>query len=178
LQNLEIRTADVNTFEPGATFDRIVSIEMLEHVRNHRVLFGRMAGWLAPEGLAFFHVFRHARFPYTFDTEGSGNWMGRHFFTGGIMPSADLLPSFQDALALVDRWEWDGTHYEKTSNAWLERLDARRDQALAILADHYGADEPARWLQRWRIFFMACAEMFGLDKGQEWGVSHYLVANR
>lgn len=172
LENLEIRTADVNTFEPRATFDRIVSIEMLEHVRNHRTLFGRLAGWLDEGGLAFFHVFRHARFPYTFDTEGSGNWMGRHFFTGGIMPSPNLFAAVQSDLALVEQWELDGTHYERTANAWLENLDAHREAILAIFRDHYGEEQAARWLQRWRIFFMACAEMFGLDKGREWGVTH------
>lgn len=174
LKNVQIETADINTFEPGQRFDRIVSIEMLEHVRNHRALFARIAEWLEPDGLAFFHVFRHRNYPYTFETEGSGNWMGRYFFTGGVMPSDDLLPAFQDALTLVDRWQWDGTHYEKTANAWLEQLDVHRREILAILAKHYGTADAAKWVQRWRIFFMACAEMFGLDDGQEWGVSHYL----
>lgn len=172
LRNLEVVTSDINTFEPGRRFDRVVSVEMFEHVRNLPALFGRIGGWVNPGARLFVHVFRHKDFAYLFETNGAGNWMGRHFFTGGVMPSRDLLPALASGWRLSDRREWDGTHYEKTANAWLRNLDAGKDGAVNILQAHYG-DSAGRWLQRWRIFFMACAELFGYDKGSEWGVSHY-----
>jgi cyclopropane-fatty-acyl-phospholipid synthase len=112
--------------------------------------------------------------PYLFEARDESDWMSRHFFSGGMMPSDELALRFQDRLELVTRWRWDGTHYEKTSNAWLANVDARREEVLAVLATTYGAGSADRWLQRWRLFFMACAELFGYQRGQEWWVSHYL----
>lgn len=173
LTNLHVVTADINDFTPDETFDRIVTIEMLEHVRNYHSLFARMATWLNPEGSLFVHIFRHKTYPYRFEANGGGNWMGRHFFTGGLMPSHDLFTVAQVSLAVEESWLVNGTNYENTANAWLANLDSSREKALEILAQHYGEKHAHLWLNRWRIFFMACAELFGMAGGEEWGVSHY-----
>lgn len=178
LSNLEIVVSDVNAFEPGRRFDRIVSIEMLEHVRNHRALLQRIAGWLEPEGRLFVHVFCHREYAYPFEVKADDDWMGRHFFTGGLMPSEDWLLHFQDALALRDRWTLDGRHYSRTARAWLANLDANREKILTLFREVYGADEAQRWLGRWRIFFLACEELWGFRSGSEWRVAHYLWERR
>jgi cyclopropane-fatty-acyl-phospholipid synthase len=174
LSNLNVVTADMNEFATEQRFDRIVSVEMFEHMRNWRELFGRVHGWLSPGGRFLMHVFCHRSTPYFFEDEGPTDWMGRHFFSGGLMPSDDLPLRFQDHLRLLRRWRWDGCHYERTLNNWLVNMDARRASILPILARTYGADQADLWWQRWRIFFMACAELFGYDRGQQWRVSHYL----
>jgi cyclopropane-fatty-acyl-phospholipid synthase len=174
LTNLEIVTCDMNRFAIDERFDRIVSVEMFEHMRNYRVLFGKLHDWLKPGGKFFMHIFVHRSVPYEFVDQGPSDWMGRHFFSGGIMPSTDLPLFFQDHLKIKQRWHWDGTHYEKTANAWLANTDARRATILPMMAQTYGAEHAEQWLQRWRIFFMACAELFGYRNGQEWWVSHYL----
>jgi len=181
LTNLTVITADMNDFDPARTrgpgvgFDRIVSVEMFEHMRNYDRLCERIASWLRPGGKCFVHLFCHRNSAYEYETEGAANWMGRHFFTGGIMPSRDLLSRFDGHLRVSSQWEWNGEHYRRTSNAWLANLDARRSTVLPILARVYGDADALRWLHRWRVFFMAVAEMFGCAGGNEWFVSHYLL---
>ena len=178
LGNVEIITRDVNQLElPEGEFDRAVSIEMFEHMRNYRHLLGRVSRWLEPEGKLFVHIFVHRYLMYPFETEGDDNWMGRYFFTGGLMPSADTLLHFQEDLTLEQRWLVPGTHYERTANHWLENQDHHREEVMAVLTEAYGADEAARWFQRWRMFWMACAELFGYSGGDEWLVAHYRFSN-
>ena len=174
LDNVEIRTGDINQFTCEGGFDRIVSVEMFEHLRNWPEMFGRVHDWLKPGGRFFMHVFVHRDVPYAFVDGGDSDWMSRYFFSGGMMPSDELATRFQDDLRCIERWRWDGRHYEKTANAWLENLDAAREELMPIMAATYGERDAALWLQRWRVFFMACAELFGYRKGQEWWVSHYL----
>lgn len=178
LTNLEIRTADMNVFEPGQRFDRIVSVEMFEHMRNYETLLGRIEQWLEADGRLLVHVFCHKKYTYLFEERGAGNWMGRHFFSGGVMPSIDLLPSVPSGLRLEKRWDWEGRHYERTANAWLENLDKNRDEARRILAGVYGERDADRWVGRWRLFLIACAELFGYASGGEWGVAHYRFEKR
>jgi len=174
LDNITVLTEDMNHFEAGRRFDRVVSVEMFEHMRNYRKLFRRVSTWLEPDGHFFMHIFVHRSTPYEFLDQGPSDWMGRHFFSGGIMPSDDLPLRFQEHLRLVRRHRWNGQHYEKTSNAWLANMDEKKDRIMPILAATYGHANAERWFQRWRIFFMACAELFGFDEGREWYVSHYL----
>ena len=180
LHNVRVVTCDVNALElPPAAFDRCVSVEMFEHVRNHEALLGRIAGWLRADGRLFVHIFVHRLAAYVYDDHGEDNWMGRHFFTGGLMPAADTLLHLQRDLVLERRWLVDGTHYQRTAEAWLRNQDRERDALLPILAQAYGGPAQARlWFQRWRMFWMACAELFGYDGGQQWLVSHYRFAPR
>ena len=175
--NVRVITADMRTFEPEGTFDRVVSVEMLEHMRNLPELFRRISSWLAPEGKLFAHVFCHRAQPYLFATDGADDWMGRHFFTGGMMPSYDLLPSLDEHLQLEERWAVDGTHYARTARAWRENLETERAAVMPVLSRTYGPDA-ARWFHRWRLFFLACEELFGFRNGSEWLVGHYRFARR
>ena len=174
LDNLRVITADMNDFAIEHRFDRVVSIEMFEHMRNWAALFQRIHAWLKPGGKFFMHIFCHRDQPYLFEDRGDDDWMSRHFFSGGMMPGDALPARFQSHLHLVGQWRWNGRHYEKTANAWLANMDARRDSILPILAATYGADQAPLWWMRWRLFFMACAETFGYDAGETWRVGHYL----
>jgi len=178
LANVTVLTCDVNALSlPANGFDRCVSIEMFEHMRNYEQLLRRIAGWLRPDGKLFAHLFCHRDLMYPFDTAADDDWMGRHFFTGGLMPAADTLLWFQDDLRIDKRWLLDGTHYQRTANHWLANQDAQRERADRALAAAYG-DAHRLWRQRWRMFWMACAELFGYDGGQQWGVVHYLFSKR
>ena len=176
--NVNVITADINGFEIDRTFDRVVSIEMFEHMSNHTELMRRVAGWLRAEGKLFVHVFSHKTYPYLFEEDGQSNWMGRHFFTGGIMPGHDYLPGCDQHVRCEEDWWQDGTHYQKTAEAWLSNTDAARGDILDVFAQTYGKANAKRWYHRWRIFYMACAELWGYAGGSEWGVSHYLFAKR
>ena len=176
--NVTVITAQVADFHPRERFDRVMSVEMFEHLRNWPEMFRRISGWLRPGGRFFMHVFVHRAVPYAFEARDESDWMARHFFSGGMMPSDDLALRFQEHLALAARWRWDGTHYARTAEAWLARFDARRDSVLPILEEVYGASAAALWWTRWRLFFISCAELFGYDEGREWWVAHYLFEPR
>jgi cyclopropane-fatty-acyl-phospholipid synthase len=175
--NIEVVTADMNDFDTPRRFDRAVSLEMFEHMRNWKELYRRLSTWLRPDGRFLQHVFCHRRFAYPYVASGDADWMARHFFTGGIMPSDDQPYHFQDDLEVVDHWRIDGRHYSRTLEAWLDNLDRSKRDLQAVLRDVYGSDA-AIWFHRWRIFFMACSELFAFRRGQEWWVSHYLLAPR
>ncbi len=178
LGNVRVLTCDMNGFDIEQRFDRIVSVEMFEHMRNWPEMFRRVSGWLEPGGRFFMHVFVHRSTSYPFVEKDSSDWMSRHFFSGGMMPADDLALHFQDDLKLVRRWRWNGSHYERTANAWLANMDARRDAVWPLLEQTYGTDAATQWWMRWRVFFMSCAELFGYEKGEQWWVSHYLFERR
>lgn len=176
--NVQVITADMNDFSIDRRFDRVVSVEMFEHMRNYQALMGRIHAWLKPGGKLFVHIFTHRRLAYPFETEGDDDWMGRYFFTGGLMPSRDLLPRFQGDLKLEEQWHFNGRHYQRTLEAWLVNQDRHQDEIVALFRETYGPEQADRWFQRWRVFFMACAELFGYRHGEEWGVSHYRFGKR
>jgi len=173
LENVHVITADMNDFSIDSSFDRVVSIEMFEHMRNYELLLNKISGWLKPGGKLFIHIFTHKTLVYPFTEEGEGDWMGRNFFSGGIMPSHQLLLYFQNDLKIESTWRFSGTHYERTSLAWLNKMDSQKSEITEIFCKAYGKDQTPVWFQRWRIFFMACEVLFGYDNGREWGVSHY-----
>ena len=174
LSNLKIVTGDVNDFDPEKTFDRVVSVEMFEHVRNHRELFRRIHSWLNPEGRLFTHVFCHRSVSYPFQVEGEADWMSKHFFSGGTMPGDDLFLRISGQLELERQHRWSGSHYARTSEAWLQNLDRRKETVMDLFRKDLDEREATRTFNRWRLFFLACAETFGFADGQEWWVSHYL----
>ena len=178
LVNIRVITADVNELELDQQFDRIVSVEMFEHMRNYQRLFDKIAGWLRPEGKLFVHIFCHRSVVYPFETEGEDNWMGQYFFTGGLMPSADTLLHFQDKLSIQRSWLVNGRHYQKTAEAWLQNTDRHAEEIRNLFEQAYGKDQGKLWWQRWRLFFMSCAELFGYKSGNEWMVGHYLFNKR
>ncbi|MGB0715273.1 MAG: SAM-dependent methyltransferase [Phycisphaerae bacterium] len=172
LNNVEVITCDMNDFSIDRTFDRVVSIEMFEHMRNLGQLLHRISTWLVPGGKLFVHIFCHRRFAYLFRSRGPADWMGNHFFTSGMMPSFDLFSRFQQDLRLEESWYENGSHYGKTSDAWFDLQVKRRREVMPILVEAYG-DDAAIWFERWKIFFLACAELFHFNRGEEWGVGHY-----
>jgi len=177
LDNIEVITADMNDFETESKYDRVVSIEMFEHMRNYKKLLSKISSWLNDDGKLFIHIFTHQSVVYPFENQGEADWMAREFFSGGMMPSHDLLLHFQDDLIIDDVWSMSGTHYEKTSLAWVNKMDANKDSIMKIFLKTYG-DDAKLWFQRWRIFFMSCEKLFGYDNGSEWGVSHYRFSKR
>ena len=178
LGNVEVITADANHFEAPAQYDRVVSVEMFEHMRNYALLLERIARWLRPEGRLFVHIFCHRELMYPFTVAGEDDWMARHFFTGGLMPAEHTLAHFQRDLRIEQQWRVAGTHYERTANAWLALMDERRGPVMRALEGAYGAVDAPRWFRRWRMFFMACAELFGYRGGTEWFVAHYRFAKQ
>lgn len=174
ISNLRVVTADMNHFDMPDRFDRIISVEMLEHMRNYGPLFKKISSWMKPEALFFVHIFAHREFAYPFVDEGSGSWMARYFFSGGQMPSRHLFSFFQDDLKLSRQWTVNGRHYQKTCEAWLKKMDASKKNILPLFEETYGKRHALRWWVYWRVFFMACAELFGFKGGTEWDVEHYL----
>ncbi len=172
LTNLTIITADMNVFNIDRTFDRIVSVEMFEHMANWRALLTRAAGWLKADGRMFIHVFSHVDQPYRFEVSDDSDFIAQHFFTGGVMPSHGLMRQYSDILTIDDQWRWSGTHYQRTADHWLQNMDANAEEVRAIMQDVYG-DQAALWTRRWRRFYMATAGLFGDSDGTVWGVSHY-----
>lgn len=177
LKNLSVQTYDMNDFTTEQRFDRVVSVEMFEHMRNWQSLLERISNWLQPEGKLFIHIFSHRRYAYAFSSEGDSNWMGRYFFTGGIMPSNDLLLYFQKDLLLEQHWVLSGIHYQRTADAWLQMMDSQKGEILQTFRETYGKDADV-WFQRWRMFFLATSEVWGFRGGNEWLISHYLFNNR
>jgi cyclopropane-fatty-acyl-phospholipid synthase len=177
-KNVNVITQDVNqlTFAEGS-FDRVVSVEMFEHVRNYEQLFKNISRWLKNDGLLWCHIFCHRFLQYPFEVQDEDDWMSAHFFTGGMMPAISTFSHFQNDLSLEQAWQWSGQHYEKTSNAWLENMDKNKKKLKPIFKEIYGKDARI-WWQRWRLFFMACAELFGYDQGNQWLVGHYRFVKR
>ncbi len=175
LTNLRILTCDINAFAITPNqFDRVVSVEMFEHLKNYEQLFRNIARWLKPSGLLFTHIFTHNHLSYHFVPRDATDWMSRYFFTGGQMPAHDLLPQFQDDLKLVQDWRLNGRHYQQTAEHWLQNMDRHKEEILPRFADTYGREHAVKWWAYWRVFYMACAELWGYRGGEEWLVSHYL----
>jgi len=173
--NLNVVTTDMNDFSPAGRFDRVVSVEMFEHMANWRPLLQRMRDALEPDGRMFMHVFSNKRASYRFSTDDKADWIAQHYFTGGIMPSHDLIRQFPDCFAVEAEWRWNGRHYQRTAQDWLQNFDRNGDAVFKVLRDVYGRDAQL-WQRRWRLFFLATMGLFGHAGGNEWGVSHYRLA--
>ncbi|TGK41496.1 SAM-dependent methyltransferase [Leptospira andrefontaineae] len=178
LKNLNILTADMNVFKTNLKFDRIISIEMLEHMKNYEVLFGKLASFLKPKGKFFVHIFTHKKFAYPFDIVDDTDWMAKYFFTGGQMPSHALFLYFQKDFQISNQWVVNGNNYALTSEAWLSNMYKNKEEVLQILGETYGKEQAVKWFVYWKTFFMACAELWKYNNGEEWIVSHYLFDKR
>lgn len=175
LTNLRIITCDINAFDiTPDQFDRVVSVEMFEHLKNYQLLFAHIARWLKPGGLLFTHIFTHRALSYHYVVRDASDWMSRYFFTGGQMPAHDLLPQFQDDLKLVQDWQVNGRHYQQTAEHWLQNMDRHKEEILPLFVDTYGREQAVKWWAYWRVFYLACAELWGFRQGEEWLISHYL----
>ena len=175
IKNLTVITADMNTFTVDDQFDRIVSVEMFEHMRNYQLLMQKVASFLKYDGKVFIHIFTHKEYAYLFEVKDETDWMSKYFFTGGIMPSDDLLLYFNDYLTVENHWHVSGNHYGKTAEAWLKNMDAHKAEIIPLFEETYGKDQALKWWVYWRIFYMACAELWNYNSGNEWLVSHYLL---
>lgn len=179
LKNLTVLTRDLGKEENynfgDEKFDRVMSIEMMEHLRNYEKFFSLVVKSMKPDAKFFIHIFTHKTTPYFFETEGEDNWMGKYFFSGGQMPARDLFDQFNQHLNVSKKWDWNGTHYQKTLEAWLLKMDQNEEQVRALFKQAYGAENVELWVNRWRVFYMACSELFGFNKGEEWAVTHYLL---
>jgi cyclopropane-fatty-acyl-phospholipid synthase len=177
LHNVRVITADMNAFDTDDRFDRVVSVEMFEHMSNWPALLARVHSWLEPHGLLFLHVFSHRTTPYRFDTDDKADWIAQHFFTGGVMPSHGLIRELDMPFTVAADWRWNGTHYRRTAEHWLANYDANAAAVGVILRQVYG-DAATLWARRWRLFFLATAGLFGARAGTEWGISHYALRPR
>ena len=176
--NVTVITADMNDFDTKNKFDRVVSIEMFEHMRNYGKLLKKISNWLNEDGKLFVHIFSHKNLVYPFENNGPDDWMGREFFSGGLMPSRRLLLHFQDHMIIQKMWYMSGEYYSKTANAWLYRMDQNKLKIMELFSETYGKSNAKMWIQRWRIFFMSCAELFGMNNGSEYGITHYLFTKK
>ncbi len=174
ISNLTVITADMNTFQILQQFDRVVSVEMFEHMRNYKLLLSKVASFLKEDGKLFVHIFTHKTLAYKFEVKDETDWMSKYFFTGGIMPSNHLLFYFNDDLRVDQMWVVNGMHYSKTSEAWLSNMDAHKKEIMPVFEQTYGKDDAVKWWVYWRLFYLSCAELFGYDEGNEWMVCHYL----
>lgn len=178
ITNLTIITADINSFSTDKKFDRVVSVEMFEHMRNYYELMKRISSSLKDDGKLFVHIFTHNKYTYRFEVKDESDWMSKYFFTGGIMPSNDLLFYFDEHLVKENFWIVNGMHYSKTSEAWLKNMDLYKNEIISIFGKTYREENALKWFVYWRIFFMACAELWGFNKGNEWMVCHYLFVKK
>ena len=174
IKNLTVLTADMNTFSIDEKFDRVVSVEMFEHMRNYQLLLKKVSSFLKPDGKLWIHIFTHKEYAYLFEVKDETDWMSKYFFTGGIMPSDDLMLYFNDDLAVEKHWHVNGTHYGKTAEAWLTNMDSHKAEIMPLFEQTYGKEQAVKWWVYWRLFYMACAELWNFNNGNEWIVSHYL----
>lgn len=178
LTNIRIITSDMNHFDINEKFDRVVSVEMFEHMRNYELLLSKISSWLNEKGTLFVHIFVHRSTPYLFEVKDDSDWMSKYFFSGGMMPSDDIFTYFQENFLLKEHVRYSGIHYSKTAEEWLKNTDYNKDKIMDIFRNHYGTKEAGKWFEYWRIFFMACSELWKFDNGKEWFVSHYLMEKK
>lgn len=178
ISNLEVITADMNEFRANKKYDRIVSVEMFEHMRNYQSLLQKLSTFLHPDGKMFIHIFTHRELGYFYEVKDESDWMSKYFFTGGVMPSDHLLLYFSDHFKINNHWRVNGIHYSKTSEAWLQNMDKNKMHIMPLFEQTYGKENALKWWVYWRIFFMACAELWKFRGGNEWFVSHYLFESR